>query len=153
VRRLAAAAAERGVAFETAAAVVVERELVVSEFALDPVVAELDRRAEAARPLRPLSATTPAYLRELGKAGAPQGQHGRATVVLSLPARLNDRIFNPAALSALIDAESLGTALAWERAAVVGGYTLTEWALLELLSLRLADVDIDVGLGKVRKVG
>lgn len=136
VQRLADAAAKRGVAFDTAAAVVVERSLVVRELGLEPIVTDLDRRAAAARPRRSLCAASAAYLRELGNAAAPQVQHGGAIVVLSLPARLNDRIATPSALSGLLDPGGLGSALSWERAAVTAGSTLTEWVLLELLSLR-----------------
>lgn len=133
---MAAAAVAAGVAFETAAGVVAERSLVVAEHRLTHAqVAELDARARAARPRTELSAASAAYLRELGstRAAAPRLE---ASVSLALPARLNDRIVSPSRLPQLLPADGLAAALAWERAAVGAGLTLTEWALGQLLELR-----------------
>jgi hypothetical protein len=136
LRALAAAAVAAGVAFETAAGVVAERSLVVAEHGLTaPQIADLDGRARAARPRTELSAASAAYLRELGSTRAVAPRLG-TSVTLALPARLNDRIGSPARLPQLLDADTLAAALAWERAAMGAGLTLTEWALGELLELR-----------------
>jgi hypothetical protein len=138
LRRLATEAAGVGVALETAAAVVIESALVTRERALDDsVLAELERRAQAARPRAELSAASAAYLRELGKAAGEAVALRERTVVIALPARLNDRIRSPRAVPDLIDSAALTGGLAWERAAVVSGWTLTEWALVQLLELRV----------------
>jgi hypothetical protein len=137
LRQLAARATAAGLALDTAAAVVIERALVTRERALDPdVLLDLDRRAQLSRPGIGLCAATAAYLRELGNVANDSVALRARTVVIALPARLNDRIRSPERLPELMDPAALSAALAWERAAVANGWTLTEWALAQLLELR-----------------
>jgi hypothetical protein len=136
LRELAVAAHTAHVTLDTAVAVVVERELVIIEAALEAaVVARLDGRARTASPRTGLSNATAAHLRELGRAPVEASALGTSTVVLALPARLNDRIGTPVALARLLAPDTLGSALDWERAALGRGFTLTEWALTAMLDL------------------
>jgi hypothetical protein len=136
LRRLASAAAEVGLTLDTAAALVVERVLVVRERALEGVVNELDARAAASLIRQPLSAATAAYLRTLTSGAVRPSSLGGRRAALALPARLTDRIGSARSLRDLVEPQTLDSALTWERAAVVGGWTLTEWAVGEAFALR-----------------
>jgi hypothetical protein len=136
LRRLAKKAGALGLALDTAAAVVVERSLVIREHALEAVLLEVDHRAAVSAVQRPLSAASAAYLRTLSCGGAARPKVQGPKVILALPARLNDRIGSLDALCDLVEPDTLATALDWERAAVAGGWTLTEWAVGEALALR-----------------
>ena len=57
---------------------------------------------------------------------------GLGTSVLVLPMRLTERLGSRAPAS-LLDVALLHSAVAWERAAVLAGHTMTEWALLSLV--------------------
>lgn len=129
LKALARAARERCVAFETAAVVVVERSLLDDEFArrgLAPLTPVLDEAARAAKVEVALAEPQRAYLRTLCSSRAGTVSNTMPALVL-LPMRLTDRVAS-ATLDACLRAELLDSALAWERAAVAAGLTMSEWA-------------------------
>lgn len=136
LRALAAAAARSGVLFGLAAVLVVERRLLAVELATQGLDAELARRldAEAARVkvTFELSASLSAYLAALSGHGREAA--GSVTRPLALPMRLTERIL-ARQLRPQFDAALLPSALIWERAAVLEGRTMSEWAALKVLEL------------------
>lgn len=133
---LAGAAADLGIAFELAAVVTVERSLLRDELRalrLGHASPELDTAARAAAVTGELSESLSAYLGSLDRSMQTR-PHPRSALVL--PMRLTERIGTVAPASRL-DVALLPSAIAWERAAVVAGRTMTEWALL-LLAERAA---------------
>lgn len=81
----------------------------------------------------PSTAASAAYLRALTAGGGHRAAAHDQGVVVPVPIRLLDRLGAdaPAHLAAIDDAE-LEQALRWERAAVLAGRTMSEWALLGL---------------------
>lgn len=107
---------------------VVELHLALSDlqrYGASGYVAVLDKLATQARPARSMSARTGDYLRVLnsGRRDAPGSRSP-----LGLPARIARRA-SADLLCAAVDGADLPRARAWERAAVIEGRTLTEWAL------------------------
>jgi hypothetical protein len=128
-KALAHAAREQCVAFETAAVVVVERSLLDDEFArrgLAPLTPVLDEAARAAKVEVALAEPQRAYLRALYPSRNSAAPNTMPAPVV-LPMRLTDRVAS-ATLEACLRAELLDSALAWERAAVAAGLTMSEWA-------------------------
>lgn len=128
---LVRAAAELGITFDLAAVVTVERSLLrddIHALGFSSSTALLDSSARTARVARELSEPLSEYLGALDRSSRAR-RHPRNTLVL--PMRLTERLGNVAPASRL-DAELLPSAIAWERAAVVAGRTMTEWALLLL---------------------
>lgn len=111
-----------------AAALIVERSLLEIELrdtSLPRVTARLDVRAANARVEMELTTASADYLRALTcssavTSAAPDG-------VLRLPMRLSDRILR-FDLSQLVRTDLLESAISWERAAVLSGQTMSEWA-------------------------
>ncbi len=128
---LARAAADLGIAFELAAVVTVERSLLRDELralGLGDAPPALDTAARAATVTGELSEPLSAYLCALDR--SMQGRaHPRN--VLVLPMRLTERM-GSVAPALRLDVALFPSAIAWERAAVVAGLTMTEWALLLL---------------------
>lgn len=136
LRALAAAAATGGISLELAAVVVVERALLAGELAgrgVDELAGRLDGEAARARVAVELSEPLSAYLGALSgrRRGGAAGPLPR---LLVLPMRLTERILarrGPPQLDAVL----LPSALAWERAAVLEGRTMSEWAAVKALEL------------------
>jgi hypothetical protein len=134
LRALAQAAAALGISPTLAAVLVVERWLVASDLEgqdLESLVPELDAEAAKARVTIELSEPLSAYLVALA------GGVDRAAVlppVLALPMRLTERIVARGRVPEL-DPALLKSALLWERAAVLSGRTMGEWAALTVLAL------------------
>ncbi len=132
---LARTAADLGVAFELAAVVTVERSLLAEDLetvGLSDATATLDVAARAATVTGELSEPATAYLLALDRS---MSARPRPRNILVLPMRLTERVGLVAPESRL-DAALLPSAIAWERAAVVAGRTMTEWAALLLLAGR-----------------
>lgn len=141
--RLAGHAASRGLHFDTAVAAVVERELLELEFAAWPhdAAAWLDERARGARVEVELDAAASSYLAMLGACNADASKAARpfgGEVSCLLPGRLWTRLSAGGAPPVVVGGCLLDDAIAWERAAVLAGFTMTEWALRELLMDALA---------------
>jgi len=136
VASLARAAANLGVAFSLAAALTVERSLLTDDLAeLDcaDIAARLDVTAAQATVSIELSEPLSAYLRALsGHDAAPAQPLPRS---VPLPMRLTERI-GPRGPGHLLDGSLLTSALAWERAALLSGRTMSEWAALKAFGLR-----------------
>ena len=129
---LAAAAADLGVAFELAAVITVERSLLGEELLslgfVDPPPL-LDAAARIAAVTRQLSEPVSAYLGALSRSTGPR-RHPRGFLVL--PMRLTERLLSSDPASRL-DPILLPSAVAWERAAVLSGRSMTEWAMAVLV--------------------
>lgn len=125
---LHAAAVSARINSNLAAILVVERSLLESELrniAPPQATILLDTQATDAQVEMELTAASADYLRTLACSAtvisaSPDG-------VLKLPMRLSDRILR-FGLSQLIQPELLESAISWERAAVLSGQTMTEWA-------------------------
>ena len=127
----ARAAADLGIAFELAAVVTVERSLLGEELeclGLEDARGTLDCNARVAAVTGELSEPLSAYLGALDRSLDARA-HPRSRLVL--PMRLTERI-GPAGPASRLDVALLPSAIAWERAAVLAGRTMTEWALLVL---------------------
>jgi hypothetical protein len=132
---LAGAAAELGVSLDLAVIVVVERSLVADDLvdrARDEIVERLDAEAAKAFVAIELSEPLSAYLCALTS-------YDRAAArllprLIALPMRLTERI-GAQGPTARLDAALLKSALSWERAAVLQGRTMSEWATLKALEL------------------
>lgn len=131
---IARAARSAGVDANLAAVLVVERALIEAEFEVRNMeirTARLDTRAEEAQVAMELAPPTADYLRALSA-------HGRNASKLSttfkLPMRLTDRILN-FGVDRLLRPEVLGSAVLWEKAAVLSGQTMSEWAFFTEASI------------------
>jgi hypothetical protein len=135
VHALAIAAARYGVSLELAAVLVVERALLAGELA-EHWRHELDDRLDAealeARVAVELSEPLSAYLAALS--GHTRVEARSLPRMLALPMRLTERILARQGQPQL-DAALLTSALAWERAAVLEGRSMSEWAALKALAL------------------
>jgi len=137
VTAFVAAAADIGLSAEQAVAIAAEHHLVLadadalglkrSETRL--LLCAVARRAQAKLPLSPSAA---AYLRELGRRSISRAL-ARTPVAIAFPARLIERV-PPSVLVTTLDPAAISEALAWERAAVLAGRTMTEWAMFVLLA-------------------
>jgi hypothetical protein len=135
LRALAAAAASCGISTQLAAVLVVERVLLEGELAAygrDELTGLLDAAAGRARVAIELSEPLSAYFAALSP--RRQGEEGSLPQVLALPMRLTERIGVRGGCLRL-EAALLASALAWERAAVLEGRTMSEWAFVMALGL------------------
>jgi hypothetical protein len=136
LRALADAASRGGVAFGLAAVLVVERRLLAVELATQGLDGEFARRLDAeaacANVTVELSASLSAYLVALS--GHSREAAGSVTAPVALPMRLTERIL-ARQVEPQFDAALLPSALMWERAAVLEGHTMSEWAALKVLEL------------------
>jgi len=120
-----------GLAVELAAVIAVERLLLeedLHQLGLGKASTVLDALAGQARVRRELSEPASAYLASLE---CDRRASSRTPAMLALPARLRERIGAREAAE-LLDARMLASAIAWERAAVLSGRTMSEWALFTL---------------------
>lgn len=136
-RLLAEAAARHGLPPETAGPLLIERALLEEDFAargLGAMTARLDEVAARAEVEIELSEAQSAYLQVLSR--------GRAELavayprLLPVPMRLIERLGEEGVVKRL-DPAPLGDALLWERAAVLSGRTMSEWAVLAMLEIAL----------------
>ena len=135
LRALAVAAAKCGVALELAAVLVVERALLTAELAphgLGDLADRFDAEAACARVTFELSGSLSAYLAALS--GRDRSGGAMLPSILALPMRLSERILAREGRPQF-DATLLASALAWERAAVLEGRTMSEWAAVKTLEL------------------
>jgi hypothetical protein len=134
---LAGEASRRGIEFSVAIATTIERSLSVRDIAqVDAiVVSELDDLAGDAVVASLPSGATAVYLRQL--AGGARVGIASLTVPVNIPGRLASRLqaLGNESAEALIMEGDLEKSLAWERAAVLEGRTITEWALSRTLSV------------------
>lgn len=137
-RHLAEAAARHGLPPETAGPLLIERALLEEDFAacrLSPTTARLDELAAGAQVAIELSEAHSAYLRVLSHGIAKRSlAHPR---LLPVPIRLIERMGEQGPAGRL-DPAALGSAIQWERAAVLGGRTMSEWAALAMLEIALS---------------
>lgn len=143
LKRVADRADLLGLHFDTAVGVVVERELLELELAAwsHGAAARLDERAREARVEVELDAAASSYLAMLGLCNADASEATRpfgGELSCLLPGRLWTRLSAGGAPPVAIRGCLLDDAIAWERAAVLAGFTMTEWALRELLMDALA---------------
>lgn len=133
--RIAQAAASAGLDTNLAVVLTVERALIEAEFNLDSMSAMLellDDSAERTRVTMQLAPATAGYLRAL----KPRITNSSPTpTTFKLPMRLSDRILR-LGFRSLVRPELLRSGASWERAAVLSGQTMSEWALTTELSLR-----------------
>lgn len=136
------ALAEEAVGLEidlgVACSVVIERRDLIATVGDDALVQWLDDRAWIARPVIALSAPSSAYLRSLNGNSLAEVRSTRQMKLdrVAMPARLNDRLLRLWPPSPDLEGVELGPALQWERASVMAGMTMTEWAFKELASRR-----------------
>ena len=128
--RIARAAGEHGIAPHLAALITAECVLTVESLGATQTatfIDTLDDLAAAARVRAPLSEPSRAYLQALSIwSRVPKAAPLRHVL---LPMRLIDRIQGRDVGTFLIASE-LGRAIRWERAALVAGHTMGEWAAL-----------------------
>jgi hypothetical protein len=127
------AAREVPIAFELAAVVTVERCLLENDLLLlarSGAAAALDAAGAGAAVSSELSEPSSAYLAALDGTG---GGAVQTPAMLTLPMRLGDRI-GARNVVELLDPRLLHSAIAWERAAVLSGRTMSEWALMTLVT-------------------
>jgi hypothetical protein len=127
LRAIAAAARSCRLPTETAAVLVVERALLADDdLAVGNVDASvLDAAAATARVVLALSEPQSAYLATLR--GGRTSNDASLPRLIPIPMRLTERISGD--VERLVRPELLGSALAWEQAAVLAGRTMAEWAL------------------------
>ena len=135
----AAAAIELGVPFQLAAIVVVERTLAEADLeacGAAGVIRHLDATAQASAVALELSEPQSAYLRALSRPLSERlvgsSRESRLRRSVALPMRLTERI-GAADIDQLLKSDAIASALAWERAAVLEGRTMSEWAALRAL--------------------
>lgn len=121
----------------------IERELLERELGARSKDAadRLDARARGARVKVELDAAASSYLAMLGMRNEDAAKAARSIggeVSCLLPGRLWTRLSAGGAPPVALRGCALDEAIAWERAAVLAGFTMTEWALRELLSDALA---------------
>jgi hypothetical protein len=128
--------------FDTAIALVIERELLDVELAGPTWQARrrwLDTSASSASISKPLDAAASSYLTMLAcrnlRARAPApASRGHTTCLV--PGRIWARLARQKGSRVRLRDGDLENAIAWERAAIVRGLTMTEWALRVLLESR-----------------
>ncbi|MEX2646445.1 MAG: hypothetical protein WD249_09300 [Gaiellaceae bacterium] len=127
------AAREARLPFETAAAILVERALLdddLGALGLGSFASLLDAAAAEAAISIELSEGQSAYLRVLY--GNERRPAENTTCLVAIPMRLTERIGDEGA-DRLLRAKLLPSARLWERAAVISGRTMSEWATLAAL--------------------
>lgn len=134
VRDLATESRRLEIDLGVACSVVIERRDLIATVADDALVHWLNDRAWIARPVIALSAPSSAYLRSLNGNMLARGRSRRQVELdrVAMPARLNDRLMNLWPPSPELKAIELEPALQWERASVMAGLTMTEWAFRDL---------------------
>lgn len=136
VRQLREAACVAGISVDLAVSLVLERALAVSDVArIDAeLVVHLDRVASVAGPVRCLGGTAAGYLRQL-TGGAPSQRAPLDRPVL-IPGRVAMRLAGVSGhqLAELLHGE-VPLAVSWERAAILAGRTIGEWAAWETTRL------------------
>jgi hypothetical protein len=145
MQALAAQAADAGVELELAVRLCVEAALAHADLRAAGIgaagsdahpagggLAQLDALAAAASVTTRVDACDCAYLRRLTRRGAHERRTLGDAVIVGLPARLSGRLLD-ADLDALLANADVGSALAWEIAAVLDGRTISEWAPLTAL--------------------
>ena len=104
----------------------------LAAYGRDELTGLLDAAAGRARVAIELSEPLSAYFAALSP--RRQGEEGSLPQVLALPMRLTERIGVRGGCLRL-EAALLASALAWERAAVLEGRTMSEWAFVMALGL------------------
>lgn len=134
---LALCADEASLAPGTAACLAVEHGLLLRELPrlFGDVATALDARAARATPARELTDASALYLRSLTADLSPAPT--KPSGALRLPARLSDRLLIHGGPEPLLSGD-LDQARSWERASVMAGATMTEWALTALASAAAA---------------
>ena len=126
---MAQAANSAGLDTNLAVVLIVERALIEAEYKLrtrNLSVERLDARAECAQVTMELTPATADYLRALN----PRIANASPTpATFRLPMRLSDRILRLGGIRCLLKSEVLRSGTSWERAAVLSGQTMSEWAL------------------------
>ncbi len=136
--RLFKAAAARGLIVDVAASVTIERSLAISELAqiAPALIVELDSLALRARPRRVVGGGAATYLRQLTAGRSASGRCASRLGPVSLPGRVCVRL---ASVSddevADLLAGDLDAAVRWERASLLEGRTIAEWATSQALVL------------------
>jgi hypothetical protein len=128
------AAFQRGLPFQTAVTVMLERQLIAEVLAsrgLARLLPDLDRTARAATVECELSDGLAAYLRALSSRS--RDLERTPPHIVAIPMRLGERLGEGDAIVARLEPRLLESALAWERAAALRGLTMTEWAALAAL--------------------
>lgn len=126
IARIGTAAEAAGLDVNLAVVLIVERALIEVELNLSVLAIErLDRLAEQTTVTMELAPSTADYLRALNPRSANPLRLSKA---FRLPMRLSDRTLRQG-LESLMRPEVLQSGTKWERAAVVSGHTMTEWAL------------------------
>jgi len=129
------AAFQRGLPFQTAAGVALERHLIgeaLSRIGLARLVDDLDAKAQVATVECELSDGLAAYVRVLSSRG--RDLERTPPRIVALPMRLSERLGAGDSIAEGFEPQLLNSALAWERAAALRGLTMTEWAGLAALS-------------------
>jgi hypothetical protein len=137
VRPLAEAAARQRLRTETSVPLLVERALLLEDFAargLSARAARLDDVASTAEVEIELSEPQSAYMRVLSIGNA--GRVGGHPRILPVPMRLIERL-GERGLADRLDPSPLRAAVVWECAAVLSGRTMSEWAAFAMLGLEL----------------
>lgn len=126
-------AVEAGIDPPLALILCVEQALVLRDLGTDDeLIARFDAAAAISRVRAELSRATSAYLSALRPTSDNAARSRGASGAWRLPVRLGDRVA-PADLAWLVETGSLNAAIAWERAAVLEGRTMGEWATLVAL--------------------
>jgi len=139
ITTFAAAAADMGLSIEQASAIVAEHHLVLADAVTlglrrDQAQAALCAATDHARATLPLTPASAAYLRELGARSIPwAGEIGEMSGRVAFPTRLIERM-PPDTVVTILNPDAVAEALAWERAAVLSGRTMSEWAMFVLLA-------------------
>ncbi|MGI8801043.1 MAG: hypothetical protein ACR2KV_02560 [Solirubrobacteraceae bacterium] len=143
-REVARAAETRGLHFDTAVSLVLERQLVDIDLAAHDLAAQvvvLDCVAERAQVATTLDAVSSAYFSMLAAQNALARSPAAVCageIVCLVPSRLWTRLEAGGNPPFELGASQLDGAVAWERAAALAGLTMTEWAMRTLL-LRLSN--------------
>jgi hypothetical protein len=147
------AAAEFSIDAELAVTLALERVLTLDDastagVAIDVAQPYLNRRAAEAKVVRELTGPLSAYLQALtGRARFP-----RLESPVAVPVRLFPRVLSVDVGAALVP-DILNEAVAWERAAVLSGRLMSEWALIHVAQLcRSADSPIADAGGTARQL-
>jgi hypothetical protein len=131
------AAAQVGLDAPLAVRLAIERALVLldgrsSRMDVERICRILNIASHEARAKRPLSTRQAAYVRSLYDVTPKVAVVVEGTLEVELPEELITRADGTVSELAL-HAEAVGEMLAWERAARLHGYTMTEWALKVLV--------------------
>jgi hypothetical protein len=128
-------AEQLGLPLAVAVSLVCELRLVLADVGAKHAQA-LDYAARDATVRVPLSEADAAYLRLLTRGESRRLAAPREHIIVDLPSRLTSRLLDAGGPQALIDVNLLEWARGWERAAVLQGRTMCEWAALTALRAR-----------------